>query len=475
MAMRRGAPTMSIQGMNELSLDSDFQPVMVPSPTAFPVARRNRSAASAAFQSHQASFISRGSIPRNALEDLIESADRDPNVVGVFADPKIEPIATCPSGPVGSDYNVEQALSMSRLQQYGMDGAGVKVVIVDTGVNIGYLNRRGKYPTFDSSLSWSQNPSDQPGNMAVDHGTMCAFDACIAAPQCTIVDHAILKPMAFHGLLSDAVRAYGLLLNYMTSPTGPFAGDELPRTLVVNNSWGMFHPSWDFPVGDPQNYSDNPSHPFNIIVESLEAAGADILFAAGNCGSQCPDGRCGTAINAGIYGANSSDAVTCVGGVILNKDRIGYSTEGPGRLVDQKPDITCFTHFAGSGVYAADGGTSAATPVAAGVVAAIRRAVPSSILSPADLRNILRSTAEQQVGSGFNYEYGFGVIDVDAILDELVNRGLLFPGSSGDGLGGLPSKKKTKKKAAKKKSKRSSKKKTSAKKKKVTKKKSRKK
>ena len=216
MAMRRGAPTMSIQGMDELRLDSDFQPVMVPSPTAFPVARRNRSAAIAAFQSHQASFISRGSIPRNALEDLMESADRDPNVVGVFADPKIEPIATCPSGPVGSDHNVEQSLSIGRLRQYGMDGAGVKVVVVDTGVNIDYLNRRGKYPAFDSSLSWSQNPSDEPGSMVVDHGTMCAFDACIAAPQCTIVDHAILKPMAFHGLLSDAVQAYGLLLNHMT-------------------------------------------------------------------------------------------------------------------------------------------------------------------------------------------------------------------------------------------------------------------
>jgi hypothetical protein len=57
---------------------------------------------------------------------------------------------------------------------------------------------------------------------------------------------------------------------------------------VVNNSWGMFNPTWDFPVGDPQNYSDNPNHPFNIIVASLEAAGADILFAAGNCGPGMP-------------------------------------------------------------------------------------------------------------------------------------------------------------------------------------------
>jgi subtilisin family serine protease len=222
------------------------------------------------------------------------------------------------------------------------------------------------------------------------------------------------------GLLSDAVQAYGILLSYMTKAAQPFAGDHTPRTLVVNNSWGMFHPSWDFPVGDPQNYSDNSEHPFNIIVASLEAAGADILFAAGNCGTECPDGRCQDLTTAGIFGANSSPAVTCVAGVVTsNKDRIGYSTKGPGRLENKKPDIASFTHFAGSGVYAADGGTSAATPVAAGVVAAIRRLYPSSVLSPAQLRKLLRDTAEPRGGGSFNYEYGYGIINVKGLIAAL--------------------------------------------------------
>jgi subtilisin family serine protease len=223
------------------------------------------------------------------------------------------------------------------------------------------------------------------------------------------------------GLLSDAVQSYGMLLSYLTRAPQPFAGDHTPRTLVVNNSWGMFHPSWDFPVGDPQNYSDNPDHPFNILVASLEAAGADILFAAGNCGTECPDQRCEGVTDAGIYGANSSSAVTCVAGVVLSKERIGYSTKGPGRLAKQKPDIASFTHFAGSGVYAADGGTSTATPVAAGVVAAIRRLYPASVLSPAQLRDMLRNTAEPQGNGGFNEEYGYGVINVRGLLDALAN------------------------------------------------------
>jgi subtilisin family serine protease len=300
----------------------------------------------------------------------------------------------------------------------------VKVVIVDTGINLNYLRARGKTPRFDASLSWGPVEGQRLGDMPVDHGTMCAYDVCIAAPGCTLIDHPVLTSQApggsvMEGLLSDAVQSYGLLLSYMTKAPQPFAGDHIPRTLVVNNSWGMFHPDWDFPVEDPQNYSDNADHPFNIIVASLEAAGADILFAAGNCGAECPDGRCQGATTAGIYGANSSPAVTCVGGVVINKERIGYSTKGPGRLEKNKPDIASFTHFAGSGVYTADGGTSAATPVAAGVVAAIRRLYPSSVLPPAQLRDLLRNNAERRGNARFSYEYGYGVIDVQRLLDAL--------------------------------------------------------
>src|SRR5258707_5717160 len=118
----------------------------------------------------------------------------------------------------------------------------------------------------------------------------------------------------------------------------------------------------------------------DVCSSDLEAAGADILFAAGNCGPECPDGRCQGVTNAGIFGANSSAAVTCVAGVLTTGNRVGYSTVGPGRLVKEKPDVACYTHFAGSGVYAADGGTSAATPVLTGLVAAIRRVYPASLL-----------------------------------------------------------------------------------------------
>jgi subtilisin family serine protease len=301
----------------------------------------------------------------------------------------------------------------------GMDGYRVPVAIVDTGINLAHLESKGRAPKFSAQRSWSPaGVATKPGKHPVGHGTMCAYDVGITAPKATLVDHAILLSetpgeTAMSGLLSDAVLAYSKLLGTVQ------AVPASRRALVVNNSWGMFDPAWDFPVGHPGNYSDNPAHPFNVIVASLEAAGADILFAAGNCGRDCPDGRCRFGAARPICGANSHPSVLSVAGVDTRKRRVGYSSQGPGRLNPDKPDLSAYTHFRGSGVYPEDGGTSAACPVAAGVVAAVREKYPASVLSPAELRALLFKTAEDLGGTGFDHDFGWGVIDGTALAAAL--------------------------------------------------------
>lgn len=347
-------------------------------------------------------------------------------VIGVFADIPIEPCIICPgSGPQGNTADVARLLCAPRLHSNGMDGSGVLLAIVDTGINSAHLAARGVTPSMDTPRSWVPGAGMTPFDAPVGHGTMCAWDALIAAPRATLLDIQLLRSTAgggFGGFLSDAVRAYAHLQTIMMAPRRP--GEA--RSLVVNNSWGMFHPSWDFPVGNPGNYSDNPNHPFNRSVAALEALGADILFAAGNCGANCPDGRCqGVTANA-IYGANGHSAVLCVAGVDTTKLRVGYSSQGPGRLSRNKPDISGFTHFSGSGVYAADGGTSAACPVVAGVVAAIRTRKPhqpgNPAVSPHAIRELVRSTAEDLGSAGFDFDHGFGVVNGCAIVDRVVPR-----------------------------------------------------
>ncbi|MBD2340595.1 S8 family serine peptidase [Calothrix sp. FACHB-156] len=365
------------------------------------------------------SYLVRGEVAdESALADLTASVESDPNVIGVFSDPKISTFAVCPSSAVGTHIDVENVLNVSQLRARGMDGSNVLVAIVDTGVNVAHLTRKGKNPPLNAEKSWTPIPGITAGKGTIDHGTMCAFDVAIAAPNYTLLDYALLQSQAtggsvMEGFLSDAVKAFSNLLQMLTQ-----APDPKPA-LVVNNSWGMYNPSWDFPVGHSGNYSDNPNHPFNIIVESLEDAGADILFAAGNCGADCPSMQCAGITDRAIYGANSHPSVLSVAGVTYKKERVGYSSQGPGRLSPEKPDICAYTHFVGSSVYSEDNGTSAACPVAAGVIAAIRTVYSPTELPPAQLRQIVRRTAEDLGGIGFDYGHGFGVINVPAILNAL--------------------------------------------------------
>lgn len=419
----------AVPALAGLDLDLSFEPV--PVTTLVEISAATSATAELAEGAYEElvsvpvvqSYIVRGEIEEEEAEALAERDD----VVGVFADVAIQPMLICPgSAPLGTDADVERLLCTQRLRAVGADGRSVLVAIVDTGVNMQYLATKGKTPNFDAARSWVPRAGLTPGSMPVGHGTMCAYDVCIAAPACTILDIAVLASNAtggtvMDGLLSDAVRAYNHLANIMRAPRRP--GEA--RSLVVNNSWGMFNPSWDFPVGHPGNYSDNPLHPFNRIVETLEGLGADILFAAGNCGRNCPDGRCG-GVTGAIYGANSHPKVLSVAGVDVNKLRVGYSTQGPGRLTRNKPDLCGYTHFAGSGVYAADGGTSAATPVVSGLLAAYRSqnhfqpGNPST--SPEAMRNLLRSTCQDLGGTGFDFDHGFGVVQGCKLADQWIRE-----------------------------------------------------
>ncbi len=363
---------------------------------------------------------------RAELDDAqIEALRAHDAVAGVFSDPVIEPCLTCiDSPPLGDDAEVEELLQTADLRDCAMTGEGVMLAIVDGGINVAYLAEHGKRPPFSREASWGFAIGVKPGSVAVGHGTMCAFDACIAAPACTLVDIAVLRPFSpirtgLGALLSDAVRAYSHLQGLMT-------GRTRPNALVVSNSWGMFHPSWDEPPGDPGNYSDNPNHPFNRSVGALAALGADIVFSAGNCGPQCPDQRCQGVSSNSIYGANGHPQVLTVAGVDTANERVGYSSIGPGRLTDRKPDISGYTHFKGSDVFPADSGTSAAAPVVAGMLAAVRSksafdpADPAT--APAAIRALLTSTARDLGSAGYDYQHGYGVVDGARLRDELCDE-----------------------------------------------------
>jgi hypothetical protein len=373
-----------------------------------------------------ATFAVRGFVEADSADAIPADVDGQP----IFADPKISHFLTCGgTKPVGSHIDVAKKLNVAGLAARGLDGKGVAIAILDTGINLKHLNAKrgaGNEPLFDAGNSWTPaNSTSAPGAYPVDHGSMCAFDVLIAAPKATLLDFPILSTSAPGGAvtgqtLSVALLGFAQLLAFWAVGFAAGGGPKF-KALVVNNSWGIFHPSWDFPPGHPGRFIDNPNHPFSILVKTLANSGADILFAAGNCGAQCADGRCQGNTTQTIVGGSALQEVLTLAGCDTNDARVGYSSQGPSiaGMFQQKPDITAYTHFSGSEAFGAgspDSGTSAACPVAAGCVAALRTKISRTKMPPASLFASLRSTARQLPGqTGWNGDVGFGIIDPLAV------------------------------------------------------------
>src|SRR3972149_753664 len=206
-----------------VSFDENFAPVNLPgitARTAMNVPLISGVKFDLALEPKESTYIVRAEVDDSKIEELSGTK----SVVGVFADVEIQPAIICPGSPaLGTDADVEGLLCVPQLHGIRMDGLGVLLAIVDTGINLKYLAAHGKTITLDPARSWVPSAGMIPGDAPVSHGTMCAFDAAIAAPKATFLDIQVLRstatgPTPMSGVLSDAVRAYNHLCNVMTTP-----------------------------------------------------------------------------------------------------------------------------------------------------------------------------------------------------------------------------------------------------------------
>jgi hypothetical protein len=358
----------------------------------------------------------------------------------LYSDPRTCALLTCGTDPaVGSIDDARTKLDVQRLAANGLDGNGVAVAMVDSGIFLEkltgvlaggallyYTRPHPRFPlpptpTLDGPNSWKPlQVATPPGKHRIGHGTMCAYNVLAVAPKATLLDYPMLitRPPGDHtvtGTVSAALQAYiklyYLWINMITVP--------IYKALVVNNSWGIFHPCMEeFPPGNPNRFIDNFYHPLHLLVWVLAFLGVDIVFSAGNGGLPCPAPPFLHLTTGSIRGANAYPEVLTVAGCDINDSRVGYSSQGPAISMfpaptPLKPDLTAYTHFLGSqvrGEREPDLGTSTACPIAAGCVAALRT---MSTTSPANLFATLRATARKPAGTAtpWNPDYGYGIID----------------------------------------------------------------
>jgi serine protease AprX len=310
-------------------------------------------------------------------------------------------------------------LGVDRIWAAGHRGESIVIGIVDCGITaIGRSVQPGEVASVPRvvggfpAADWGTTSAAWGG-----HGNMCATDALGMAPRAQLWDIRIAEQadpdpaVNFAAIVSNAIAGF-------TAAIENFLQYGTPQ--ILSNSWGLY---------DSQNglaFATDPTHPFTRKVEEALDAGILMLFAAGNCGADCPSTRCGSSVGPGasILGPNGHARVMTVGAANRNDIWCGFSSQGPAVLPPKaaKPDFCATSHFAGffprsGSTVPFDGGTSAATAVTAGIVALLKQKQPA--LTQDQAKTALGDTAKDIRAPGRDSDSGAGVIRAKAAYDTI--------------------------------------------------------
>ncbi|SNQ60461.1 S8 family peptidase [Candidatus Methanoperedens nitratireducens] len=372
-------------------LDKDYKPVPGNPPDHL----------AASFEaSNETVMLVRGEIEEGKEKEL----ESRPNVIKVWTDARIAPTYDCDTDVSKGDLNrVARYLGANKIWAKGIRGKGIVIGICDDGVNA--LSR-------DIVIDgWSPEKCSKWGTEG-GHGNMTATDVIGMCPEAKIYDIGVLKNPPgttpdVEGAISNAIAGFQWAIEHHKR-------DGTPQ--ILSNSWNSYQEEW------APDYARDPNHPFTRKALEAIREGIIVCFSAGNCGEFCQekDFRCGSDTGSGrsIWGANGHPEVITVGAVNIKGELAGYSSQGPAALSSEKPDLCGITHF--KGYNDPDTGTSAATPIVAGVIGLLKCARPD--LTHAQVKAVLRKTAKDIGETGFDHNSGYGIVQAYAAYKLLIKK-----------------------------------------------------
>jgi membrane-anchored mycosin MYCP len=286
-------------------------------------------------------------------------------------------------------------------------GAGVKVAVIDSGVDSSHPDLKGVV-VGGTDMSGSGNSAGTKGIGAEpEHGTLVAT---MLAGRGHAASSSTAKPTAGakgqvgagpDGVIGVAPKADILSVSVWlgsTNPSGKNIDDQIPAAVrwsvdhgakVINMSLGSTSTSW------PQSWDDAFAY--------AESKDVVIVAAAGNrkTGSE-------------QVGAPATiPGVLAVGG--LDKDgTASVDSSSQGISIGVSAPAEDLAGGLPGGGYARWSGTSGAAPIVSGVAALIRSKYPD--MTAAQVINRIISTAKPAGGSVPNAIYGYGVLDAYAAL-----------------------------------------------------------
>jgi len=327
-----------------------------------------------------------------------------PEVGRIVSCPPIRPAGE-PGGPATriAPWNIQRVGANAVWDEFGLDGSGLVVGSLDSGVDVDHPALAGKWRGGDNSwidiIYGEPEPYDDSGHGTHTIGTMVGGDGpgpflwdIGVAPGAQFIAAKIFRT---DGGFDDLYQAY-LGAQWMLDPDDDPDTDDFP--CAVNNSWVI-------------GYEDSSFRP---AVLAWRQAGIVPVFSAGNDGP-APE----TTRSPGNY-----EISLCVGGTTTEEVVWVSASRGPSPENwpyppdRRKPEISApsadVTSCLPGGLYGAWYGTSMAAPHVAGAVALLLQADPS--LDYDHLRELLLTTAVDLEAPGYDYDVGYGRLDIHAAV-----------------------------------------------------------
>lgn len=351
-----------------------------------------------------------GKLPAKAIEAL----KNNPQVEVVELDYTVQALEYSPENELGNSWGANHINADDALEA-GYSGEGVKVAVLDSGVNFNHFDLRDNFDLSANELGYDFVSDDFFPEDVYGHGTHVAgilaaasngFGVVGVAPNAQIVALRVLDDNG-EGTASRIIEALQWIQNYNAAhPDSPIR--------ITNNSYG----------------TGSNSSQLEAAFDVLASSGVLHIGSAGNEGSAAGNG------NNVSYPARY-ESVVAVAALDKNNLRASFSSTGsdveiaaPGvAVLSTWKDSTNFAgpqpfSFAGyAGEYFIEAnGTSMASPHVAGV-AALLMASDANYTAEA-VRKKINGTALDLGEIGKDKLYGYGLVDASSALGigQIVNN-----------------------------------------------------
>ncbi len=309
------------------------------------------------------------SLPQQAIDAL----QKNPNVRYVEPDGLVQAL----DGELDNSWGVKR-IGAGLVHDSLNKGTGVKVAVIDTGMDYNHPDLNSNYWGGYDFVNDDSDPMDDNGHGTHVAGTIAALDDGMGvvgvAPEAHLYALKVLSSSG-SGSYSDVIAALQWCVDN--------------GIQVTNNSYGS---SVDAGISVKKAF-DNAYYNYGIINVS----------SAGNSGDSSGSGDTVT------YPARY-DSVIAVAATNQRDQRASWSSTGPG-LEISAPGLSIYSTLIGGG-YGTKSGTSMASPHVAGTVALMIAAGVS------DVRGQLQSTADDLGATGWDSQYGYGLVDADEATGE---------------------------------------------------------